>query len=128
MTSAPVLILPDFSKGFELEIDTREWQIGCSLDARKVVAFLARICGPKSQALATNKKRIPCSLNCPSRMDTLLGWSTICDKNKSDQSQVPFRATIKARNVNCCRFIVKLSTRGRDYADTNLGRRDETKL
>lgn len=39
MTSAPVLIMPDLSKGFELEIDAREkernWH---SLGAREVVA------------------------------------------------------------------------------------------
>jgi hypothetical protein len=57
LVSAPVLALPDFSKGFTIEIDASAKGIGVVLMRdHHPITYLSKALGPKAQALSTYEK------------------------------------------------------------------------
>ena len=57
MSSAPVLVLPDFSKPFVLETDASQTGVGAVLmQQNHPVAFLSRSLGPRNQTLSVYEK------------------------------------------------------------------------
>lgn len=57
LVSAPVLALPDFSKGFTIETDASTVGVGAVLMQDKhPIAYLSKALGPRAQALSTYEK------------------------------------------------------------------------
>jgi len=57
LVSAPVLVLPDFTKSFTIETDASSTGIGVVLSQdQHPMAYISKALGPKAQALSTHEK------------------------------------------------------------------------